>query len=203
MSEDKSDQPDTVAEPPAEASLEERLATAEALAEGLRDQLLRALAEGENTRRRAQKETADARAYAIDKFARDLLSVADNLGRALAALSPEARASAGESFAGLITGIEMTEKELAAVLERHGVKRIGAAGDRFDPNLHQAVAQVASEQPAGTLAQVFQPGYTIGDRTLRAAMVTVSTGAPAATPAAAVAEPAPDAEPGSVTDLKA
>jgi molecular chaperone GrpE len=200
MSEDKTELSEASADAPAEASLEERLATAEALAEGLRDQLLRALADGENTRRRAQKEAADARAYAIDKFARDLLSVADNLGRAIAALTPEARASAGEGLSGLITGVEMTEKELASVLERHGVKRIGAPGDRFDPNLHQAVAQVPSDQPAGALAQVFQPGYRIADRTLRAAMVTVSTGAPAAPPPG---DPAPDAEPGSVTDLKA
>ncbi|MHA7870721.1 MAG: nucleotide exchange factor GrpE [Hyphococcus sp.] len=147
----------------------------------LKDRFLRLAAELENTRRRAEREKADASRYAIASFARDLLGVSDNFERALRAAGvsgddiPEERSDA---FKGLVSGIQMTEKELLSVLERHGVQRITPAGEKFDPNLHQAVAQVPSADiPSGHVVDVAQPGFTIGERVLRAAMVTVSSGA--------------------------
>ncbi|MBI1264595.1 MAG: nucleotide exchange factor GrpE [Alphaproteobacteria bacterium] len=149
----------------------------EAVIEGLRDQLLRALAEQENTRKRAQRDVKDARDYAVTGFARDMLDVADNLSRALAAVSAEARASAGPALANLLEGVELTERRLAAALERHGVRKLSPEpGDPLDPNRHQAAAQVPAPQPKGAIAHVMQPGYVIGERTLRAAMVVVSAG---------------------------
>jgi molecular chaperone GrpE len=144
-----------------------------------RDELLRALAEVENTRRRAERQAAEARTYAIDRFAGDLLPVADTLGRALAAAP---RDSADEALKTLITGVELTERALIEAFARHGLRRVGAKGDVFDPNLHQAVAQAPSDQPAGTVLEVMQPGYVLGDRTLRAAMVLVSAGGGAPAP---------------------
>lgn len=144
-----------------------------------RDELLRALAEVENTRRRAERQAAEARAYAIDRFAGDLLPVADTLGRALAAAP---RDSADEALKTLITGVEMTERAMLDAFARNGLRRIGAKGDAFNPNLHQAVAQTPSDQPAGTVIEVMQPGYVLGDRTLRAAMVVVSAGPSAQAP---------------------
>ncbi|MES1157241.1 MAG: nucleotide exchange factor GrpE [Alphaproteobacteria bacterium] len=146
-----------------------------------REELLRALAEVENTRRRGERAAQDARLFAIDKFARDLLPIADNLGRALAALPASARDSADETVRTAIAGVEMTERALIDAFARHGLKRLGAKGEAFDPNLHQAVAQAPSDLPAGQIAEVMLPGYTLADRTLRAAMVLVSSG-PAATP---------------------
>lgn len=147
----------------------------------LNDRILRIAAELENTRRRAAREKVDAGRYAIAGFARDLLAVADNFDRALRAAGiegdslPEGRS---EAFMGLLSGIQMTEKELLSVLERHGVNRIDASGEKFDPNLHQAVAQVPDGTiPTGHVVDVAQPGFTIGERVLRAAMVTVSSGA--------------------------
>tara|TARA_R110002096_G_scaffold104210_1_gene229236 strand:+ start:3979 stop:4614 length:636 start_codon:yes stop_codon:yes gene_type:complete len=146
-------------------------------AEDLREQLLRTLADLDNTRKRAERQVSDARVYAIERFAGDLLSVSDNLARALAALPDEDRANLSDAGNNLLSGIEMTAKELETALGRHGVKQIDAApGATFDPNQHQAVAQIPSEQPSGTIASVFQPGWRIGDRTLRAAMVAVSAG---------------------------
>lgn len=143
----------------------------------LKDQMLRALAEMENLRKRAEREKTDARAYAIEKFARDLLSVSDNLARALEALPEDEREALTEGGQGLLGGIEMTQKELHTVLTRHGVTSIEAEpGAAFDPNLHQAVANIPSEHPNGTIASLFQAGWKIGDRTLRAAMVAVSAG---------------------------
>jgi molecular chaperone GrpE len=138
-----------------------------------RDELLRALAEVENTRRRADRQAAEARTFAIDRFAADLLPVADTLGRALAAAP---RDTSDDALKTLITGVELTERALIEVFARHGLRRIGAKGDAFDPNRHQAVAQAPSDQPAGTIVEVMQPGYVLGDRTLRAAMVLVSAG---------------------------
>ncbi len=149
------------------AALEAELARA-------RDDMLRALAEVENTRRRAERQAAEARAYAIDRFAGDLLPIADTLGRALAAAPRE---GADETMRQLLTGLELTERTLLDAFAKHGLKRVGAKGDRFDPNLHQAVAQAPSDQPQGVILEVMQPGYTLGDRTLRAAMVLVSSGA--------------------------
>jgi molecular chaperone GrpE len=147
-----------------------------------RDDMLRALAEVENTRRRAERQAADARAYAIDRFAADLLPVADTLIRALAAAP---RDDVDEGFRNLLTGVELTERAMMDAFARHGLKRVGARGDAFDPNIHQAVAQAPGDQPAGTVLEVMQPGYVLGDRTLRAAMVLVSAG-PAGAPQAHV-----------------
>ncbi|CAK9039318.1 Heat-inducible transcription repressor HrcA [Durusdinium trenchii] len=145
---------------------------------GLNDRILRLAAELENTRRRAAREKADAGKYAIAGFARDLLAVADNFERALRAAGDENAAPTADAMAGLIDGVRMTEKELLTVLERHGVHRIEPAGEKFDPNLHQAVAQVPGGAiPTGHVVDVAQPGFTIGERVLRAAMVTVSSGA--------------------------
>lgn len=143
-----------------------------------RDEMLRALAEVENTRRRAERQAQEARAYAIDRFARDLLPVADTLTRALAA----APAEVDEATKNVLAGIELTEKAMVEAFSRHGLKRVGGRGDLFDPNLHQAVAQQPSDQPANTVLEVLQHGYVLGDRTLRAAMVLVSAG-PAASSA--------------------
>ncbi len=160
------------------ALLVAKLQSALAEIETLKDAGLRALAEGENIRRRAEREKTEARLYAIDKFARDLLSVADNLGRAITT-APEAF-KGDAAFDGYVTGVEMTERELQGAFERHGLQKIGAQGDKFDPTFHQAVAQIPSDLPAGEIAQVFQPGYVLGGRTLRAAMVAVSAGQPVA-----------------------
>ena len=138
-----------------------------------RDEMLRALAEVENTRRRAERQAADARAYAIDRFASDLLPVADTLARALAAAP---RDDLDEGFRKLLTGVELTERALLEAFARHGLRRVGAKGEAFDPNIHQAVAQAPSDQPAGAVLEVMQPGYVLGERTLRAAMVLVSAG---------------------------
>jgi molecular chaperone GrpE len=162
-----------------------------------RDALLRALAEAENTRKRAAREVQDARAYAIDKFARDILPIADTLARALQAISPQARAGADETLRTLLEGVEMTERTLMETFARNGLKRVGARGEAFDPNLHQAVAQAPSEAPAGSVAEVMQPGYVLGDRTLRAAMVVVSAG-----PAPSAPSASSEASPGGGIDIK-
>ncbi len=145
----------------------------------LNDRVLRLAAELENTRRRAGREKLDASRYAIAGFTRDLLAVADNFERALRAAGDESQpATSDEAISGLIAGLRMTEKELFNVFERHGVQRVFPEGEKFDPHLHQAVAQVPSETvPTGHVVDVAQAGFTIGDRVLRAAMVTVSNGA--------------------------
>ncbi|KCZ50898.1 nucleotide exchange factor GrpE [Hyphomonas pacifica] len=161
----------------AELSPEEAMQKLEIEKEEMREQLLRTLADLENTRKRAERQVTDARIYAIEKFAGDLLSVSDNLGRALSALSEEDRNALSEPGRNLFEGIEMTQKELHTALARHGVTAIAAEpGDAFDPNQHQAVANIPSDQPNGTIASCFQPGWKIGERTLRAAMVAVSAG---------------------------
>lgn len=155
----------------------------------LRDRLMRSIAEAENLRKRAEREVRDAGQYAISKFAGDILSVGDNMRRALDTVGSEARAAADAAFVALLDGVELTERELLNALDRHGVKRIDPHGARFDPNLHQAMFEVPDDSvPAGTVVQVVQPGYTIGERCLRPAMVGVSRGGP---------KPAPrqDAEP--------
>ena len=170
MTKETNPQPDA-AEPLAAESQDVETLQAE-LAKA-RDDMLRALAEAENTRRRAERQAADARIYAIDRFAADLLPVADTLTRALQAAPPEDR---DEGFRNLLTGVELTERALLDAFSRHGLKRVGAKGEVFDPNVHQAVAQAPGDQPAGTVLEVVQPGYVLGDRTLRAAMVLISTG---------------------------
>lgn len=147
------------------SSLEEEVAAA-------RQDVLYAQAETQNVRRRLEREIADARAYAATSFARDVLSVADNLKRALDAIGPELRED--ERFKGLVGGLEATGRELATVMERHGIRRVDAVGQPLDPNLHQAMMEVPSEEPPGTVVGEMQAGYTIRDRLLRPAMVTVA-----------------------------
>jgi molecular chaperone GrpE len=141
----------------------------------LRDKLLRGLADMENLRKRLEREKAEATLYAASNFARDLLSVADNFSRAVAAVTPEQRAAADEMSSNLLAGIEVTERELTNVLERHGIRRIDALGQKFDPHMHQAMFEVpTADHPAGTVVQVMQNGYAIGTRCLRPALVGVS-----------------------------
>ncbi len=141
----------------------------------VKDRLLRALAETENLRRRASRDVEDARKYAITSFARELLEVSDNLQRALASVPPEARGD-NDPVRVLIDGVELTERTLASCLERFNVKQVRPElGDKFDHNLHQAMFEAETDQqPAGTIAQVLQPGYVIADRLLRPAMVGVA-----------------------------
>ena len=141
----------------------------------LQQDLLYARAETQNVTRRKDKEIADAHAYASTKFARDILSVADNLGRALAALSEEQRAD--EAIKPLITGLEATERELLSVFERNGITRIAAVGLPLDPNQHQAMLEIPSDKEPGTIVQEMQAGYMMKDRLLRPAMVGVAKAA--------------------------
>lgn len=164
---------------------------------GLKDQVLRTLAEMENLRRRTEREVQDASRYAVTAFARDVLSVGDNLGRALEAVSTDAREKGGEALAALLSGVEMTEREFVATLGKHGVRRIDPAGERFDPNLHQAMFEVPDPTVAsGTVMKVLQPGYVIGDRVLRPALVGVAKGGPKAAAGASDAGVSPTAAAG-------
>ena len=143
-----------------------------------KDKLLRVLADMENLRRRTDREVADARAYGISSLARDLIGVADNLRRALEAAGESAAASDGPAKA-LHEGVELIERELHKILEKHGVKRFDPQGAKFDPNFHQAIFEVYDAAvPAGLVAQVIQPGYMIGERVLRPAMVGVAKESP-------------------------
>jgi molecular chaperone GrpE len=149
----------------------------------LKDRVLRTLAEMENLRRRTEREVSDAKAYGVSSFARDMLTVVDNLSRALEHLPAEARASADPSLRSLVEGVELTARDLEAVLGRHGVKRLDPKGQKFDPNFHQAIFEAPDDTlPAGAVSQVVQTGWTIGDRVLRPAMVGVSKGGPKASP---------------------
>ncbi len=152
--------------------------SAEEVAE-LRDRLLRSLADMENLRRRTGREVEEARKYAMTGFARDLLEVADNLSRALASVPAEARAES-DPMRNLVTGIEMTERSLLAMLERHNVQKVlPAKGERFDHNRHQAMFELPSDDlPPGSVAEVLQPGYVIADRLLRPALVGVVKASP-------------------------
>ncbi|MEX6632908.1 nucleotide exchange factor GrpE [Hyphococcus lacteus] len=152
--------------------------------EALNDRILRIAAELENTRRRAEREKIDAGKYAIANFARDLIGVTDNFERALRVADTSSGDSTSDGVKSLIDGLRMTEKELISALDRHGVRKINPEREKFDPNLHQAVAQVPhADIPNGHVVDVAQPGFTIGERVLRAAMVTVSSGPGGATPA--------------------
>ena len=145
----------------------------------LKDRLLRTLAEMENLRRRTQREVADARAYGITAFARVLLAVADNMRRALDAFGTEPHESLDAGTKALLEGVELTERELLKVLEKHGVQKLEPQGTRFDPHFHQAMFEVPDESvPAGTVVQVVQPGYKIGERVLRPALVGIAKGGP-------------------------
>src|SRR3984885_730001 len=165
----------------APASPEERVVALEAELAEAQDKLLRALAETENTRRRAQRERADTEKYAISRFAEGLLSVADNLHRALDSL-PEAEAK-DDRTKSLLAGVAATERELLAAFERHGLKRVDPRGERFDHNFHQAVLEGENTgRPAGTIVEVLQPRYVPHDRLLRPAMVGVAKGGAATEP---------------------
>jgi len=145
----------------------------------LKDRLLRTLAEMENLRKRTEREVADARLYGNATFARDVLAVADNMQRALDAMGPELRESGDAKAKSLIEGVELTERELLKVLEKHGVKKFSPEGEKFDPNVHQAMFEMEHpELPPGHVAQVMQAGYMLGDRVLRPAMVAVVKAAP-------------------------
>jgi molecular chaperone GrpE len=147
--------------------------------EQARDQRIRAAAEMENLRRRTAREVADAKKFAVSSFARDLLSVSDNLTRALTVVTDEEKAAAGEVWKNLLEGVEMTERELLSVLDKNGVKKINPEGERFDPNQHQAMFEVPDpSQPSGMVTQVVAPGFMIGERVLRPAMVGVTKGGP-------------------------
>jgi molecular chaperone GrpE len=156
---------------------EEQVRVLAAAVDELRDKFLRAVAEADNVRKRAERDVADARIYGITGFARDVLSVADNLARALGAVTAEQRANADETLKALLDGVDLTRRELQNTLKKHGVREIDPKGEKFDPNFHQAMYEVPDpEVPAGTVVQVVQTGYAIGERVLRPAMVAVAKG---------------------------
>lgn len=145
--------------------------------EMLKERALRLAAEMENLRKRTQRDVAEARSFGIANFARDMLTVSDNLQRALEAVPAEAREKAEPGLKALIEGVEMTERAMLSALERHGVKRLDPKGEKFDPHYHQAMFEVENaEVPANTVVQVVQTGYVIGERVLRPAMVGVAKG---------------------------
>ena len=159
----------------------------------LKDQLLRALAETENVRRRAERDKADLSKYAVANFAREVLGVADNLRRAIDAVDPNA-VEGNEDLKNLHVGIEMTQKALEASYERFGIKPIEAMGEKFDHNFHQAMFEVEDpDRPEGVVVQEIQTGYMIHDRLLRPAMVGVSKGGPKPEAAREAAEEEPGA----------
>jgi molecular chaperone GrpE len=182
-------------EPVAEGGEPTAPAAAAELADA-KDKLLRSLAEMENLRRRTDREIADARQYAAANFARDMLTVADNLRRAIAAVPADAR-SADPALSTLMDGVEATERNLEQTLTKHGVRQIEPKGQKFDPRLHQAIYELpTAEMAPGMVAEVVQAGYTIGERVLRPAMVAVSkAAAQTQAPANDDAPPSPEAEP--------
>jgi molecular chaperone GrpE len=151
-----------------------------------RDKMLRTLAEMENLRQRTRREVADAKTYGITGFARDILDIADNLQRALDAVPAEAKATADPGLKALMDGVELTERSLLNTLEKNGVRKFDPSGERFDPNFQQAMYEVPDPSvPAGTVVQVVQAGYMIGERILRPALVGVSKGGSKPAPAPA------------------
>jgi molecular chaperone GrpE len=182
-------EPDTSANPAAGAASAAENSSApadptEALAREaaeLKDRLLRTLAEMENLRRRTEREVADSRMYGITSFARDILAVADNMARAMQTLRAELKETGDAGVKALLDGVELIERELLKVLEKHGVRKFEPLREKFDPNLHQAMYEVMDPSlPPGTVAQVVQAGYMIGDRMLRPALVVVAKGGPKA-----------------------
>jgi molecular chaperone GrpE len=165
------------AEAPVSGERPDPLAEAQREAAEFKDKALRTLAEMENLRKRTEREVADARLYGNASFARDVLAVADNMQRALDAIEPELRNDAKVNS--LIEGVELTERELLKVLGKHGVKKFSPDGEKFDPNVHQAMFEMEhAELPPGHVAQVIQAGYMLGDRVLRPAMVAIVKAAP-------------------------
>jgi molecular chaperone GrpE len=172
MSEEPTQLPDSENPHAAEFAVLEAL---RAEIEVLKDQRLRALAEVENVRRRAEREKTEASVYAMTKFARDMLGIADNFSRALAAAPAAVRDAADPQLKAVLDGVEATDRQLIQTLERYGVKQIDTSDGKFDPNLHQAIAEVpAAGKPAGAIVDVMQTGFMIGERLLRPAMVTVA-----------------------------
>jgi molecular chaperone GrpE len=168
-----------------------------------KDRVLRTLAEMENLRQRTKREVDENRVYSIASFARDVLGVADNMARALQTVRAEFKEKGDSSVKVLLDGVELTERELTKVLEKHGVRKFEPQErEKFDPNLHQAMYEVADPaQPAGTIAQVVQAGYMIGDRMLRPALVAVAKGGPKAAAAAEpIANDNADADPAGSAD---
>jgi molecular chaperone GrpE len=148
----------------------------------LKDRLTRSLAEMENLRKRTSREIADSRQYAVTSFARDMLTVADNLKRAIAAVPPELRDGANKAVAAFLEGVEVTERGLEQTLGKFGVKTIDAKGEKFNPEFHQAIYELeTADVPPGAVADVVQTGYAIGDRVLRPAMVAVAKAPPQST----------------------
>lgn len=176
LAESLAEEPATQGEAEDAAGSAPNVAALEAENADLKDRLLRAAAEMENTRKRAERKAADDARYAVTSFARDMLEVSDNLRRAVAALKPEERDAAADGVKAMAEGVEMTERQLLAIFERHGIKEITPKpGERFDPNLHEAMFEVpGTEHPTGSVVHVLEAGYKIGDRLLRAARVGVA-----------------------------
>ena len=176
MTDEMNIEAETLREETAEASPElaehDRVRELEAQLAEAKQATLYAQADIQNVRRRAEKDAADARSYAATSFARDILSVADNLARALSAIPVELHGD--EKFKGLVVGLEATGRELDSVFGRHGITKIAAMGETLDPNKHQAKMELPSDQPAGTVVQEMQAGYLIKDRLLRPALVAVA-----------------------------
>jgi molecular chaperone GrpE len=169
----------TSAETPNGLADADKIAKLEADLAEARDRMLRAMAETENVRRRLEREREDTARYAISRFAGDMLQVADNLRRALDAV-PAAAVESDEFLAKLVDGVGATEKNLLSTLEKNGVKKLDPAGQKFDPNFHEVLFEIeAPDQPVGTVVQVLEAGYTIGDRLLRPARVAAAKGGPA------------------------
>lgn len=159
-------------------SLQAVVAALQAEVEGLKDKWLRAHAEMENLRKRAEREREEAARYAITKLARDIVGVGDNFQRAIDAV-PAAAAETDPALRSFLDGVTMTERELLNALDRHGIKRLQPMNEPFNPHLHEAVRQVPrSDVPEGTIVEVYQAGYTIAERVLRPAMVGVAQGGP-------------------------
>ena len=179
MTEETTTQADDLREQTADASPEvaehDRLGELQQQLADAKQATLYAQAEAQNVRRRAEKEAADARQYAVTAFARDILSVADNLGRALAAIPAELRGD--DKMKGLVAGLEATGRELESVFGRHGITKIAAMGEPLDPNRHQAMLEMPSDAAPGTIVQEMQVGYMIKDRLLRPALVGVARAA--------------------------
>jgi molecular chaperone GrpE len=167
-----------IPEKPSDAEVAEaRVAELETELATFKDRALRMMAEAENVKKRSEREVTNAKIYGVEKFAGDILGVFDNLQRALNSVDEKTREDLGPNAQTLLEGLELTEKTLMAALARHGITAVAGQGSKFDPNIHQAVAQIPSkEYEKGQVAEVMQTGFTLGDRTLRAAMVAVSTG---------------------------
>ncbi len=172
--------PETEApETAAEAAVPDRVAALEAEIAELKNKMLRTLADMENLRRRTEREMADTRQYAVANFARDVLNVGDNLRRAIDAVPAEVRDGSDPALSSLLEGVEVTERGLAQTLQKFGVRQMEPKGQKFDPTQHQAMFELEdTERPSGTIAEVVQAGYAIGDRVLRPAMVGITKGGP-------------------------